>query len=290
MPKRLQIAAILALVIVDVVAVAVAVIHVNSTPAGSSLLLPTETPSTETTPPAAPKAANGIAVSAETILLYSSGSCHKPRSAKLEISSDRGATFDELTLPVDTNGDLLATSIADVALTSKGISLVGRDADCHLTRFVTTDSGQNWVAAKSVATWLAYGGKVMTPTGSVVDPGCAAASVWASSRLSVRAVCDDGRIRATENGGQTWSGPGALSGGTAGVFVTVKDGFASGSSADCASRAFHTTDGGAKWAPLGCIDKDKKVSAMAGDSGLLAALIDGTVYASSDAGATWTQS
>ena len=295
--KSLKITAIVLFVFVDLVAAAFAIRHVNQRPVsqGSSLSVPTETPSATVSTSVDPKTEDptGLVVTGNVMARFVRGSCDDPAMASLELSTDSAANFKEIALPLaaksDANGDRSAavTSIRGVTLTTPAeLSIVGTDADCKSYRYVTENGGQDWKRTDTGDEWYVDGAKVVTPAGRA-DAQCEVSSVWPISERNARVGCKDGQIRGTDDAGDTWVGLGALDGLSAVSFSTIRDGFGIAKTDGCASRVYATGSAGGNWEPLGCISDTKTAVAIGGAAALLAALVDGDVYVSTDQGESW---
>lgn len=297
MTKSLKITAIVLFVIVDIVAAAFAIKHVNNRPAsqGSSLAVPSETPSATTPTTLEPKQIDttGLVVTGNVMARFVRGSCDDPAKASLELSIDQAKNFKEIALPLaedsDASGDRAAAVMAILGVTLKTpteLSMIGADAECKAYRYTTKDGGQEWKRAGSINDWYVDRDKVVTPIGAA-DAECEALSAWPISDRNARVGCKDGQIRGTDDAGETWVGLGFLDGLNAVSFSTIRDGFGIAKTDDCASRAYSTGSAGGNWEPLGCIDKSKSAAALGGADVLLGALVDGDVYVSTDQGRTW---
>lgn len=297
MTKSLKITAIVLFVFVDLVAAAFAIRHVNQRPAsqGSSLSVPTETPSATVSTSADPKTERptGLVVTGNIMARFVRGSCEGPSTPSLELSIDQAANFKEIALPLaaksDANGDRSAavTSIRAVTLTTPTeLSIVGTDADCKSFSYATENGGQDWKRTDTGGKWYVDGANVLTPQGPA-DAQCEVLSVWPISDRNARVGCKDGQIRGTDDAGDTWMGLGALDGLSAVSFSTIRDGFSIAKADGCASRVYATGSAGDNWEPLGCISDTKTAAAIGGAPVLLGALVDGDVYVSTDQGESW---
>ena len=297
MTKSLKITTIVLFVVVDLIAAAFAIRHVNQRPAsqGSSLAVPAESPSATVSTSADPKTdvPTGLVVTGNVMARFARGSCDDPAVARLELSTDRAANFKEIDLPLaaesEDNGDPSAavTSIRAVTLTTPTeFSIIGTDADCTSFSYVTENGGQDWRRTDTGDEWYVDGDNVLTPQGPAVAD-CEVLSVWPISDRNARVGCKDGQIRGTDDAGDTWVGLGALDGLSAVSFSTIRDGFGIAKTDGCASRVYATGSAGGNWDPLGCISDTKTAVAIGGAPVLLGALVDGDVYVSSDQGESW---
>lgn len=295
--QKFKLAAIALFVMVDLVAVAFTIRHVNQRPVsqGAPMTVPTETRSVPVPKPAEAKAEKptGLAVKNDVVARFVKGACDNPTVAGLELSTDRAASFKEIALPLEANADadgdrsVAVTSILDVAVkSSTELSIIGTDVNCKSYLFTTKSGGEDWKRAATGSAWFVAKDMVVSPAGTM-DPECDALSVWPISDRNARVGCKDGQIRGTDDSGVTWIGLGVLEGLSAISFSTIRDGVSIAADADCASRVLFTASAGGNWAPLGCIDKNKKGAAIGGTAGTLAALVDGNVFVSADQGKTW---
>ncbi|MGZ5369773.1 MAG: hypothetical protein ACXWXV_12255 [Aeromicrobium sp.] len=300
MKQWLKLTAIVVFLIVDIVAAAFVIRNVNQRPAseGSSLAVPTETPSATTSATAEPSSEGpaGLIVSGNLVARFTKGSCDDPSRTSLELSTDQAANFTEIALPLDAkpdaNGDRNAavTSIVDVTLKSPTVlSIIGTDTDCRTYSYATKDGGEDWKRAGAAGSWFVDKDQVAAP-GGMVDPECEALSLWPISDRNARVGCKDGQIRGTDDAGETWVGLGFLEGLTAVTFSTIRDGIGTADDGACASRSYSTGSAGNEWEPLGCIDKNKRAAAIGGAAELFAALVDGDVFVSTDQGQNWKKS
>lgn len=295
--KSLKITAIVLFVIVDLAAAAFAIKHVNNRPVsqGSSLAVPSETPSATAPTTEEPKQTDptGLVVTGNVMARFVRGSCDAPSTTSLELSIDQAANFKEIALPLDENSDAngdraaAVTSILGVTIkTPTELSIVGTDADCKSYSYATEDGGQEWKRGDTGDDWYVDGDKVVTPDGPA-DAECEVLSVWPISDRNARVGCKDGQVRGTDDTGDTWVGLGALDGLNAVSFSTIRDGFGIAKTDDCAARAYATGSAGGNWEPLGCISDSKTAVAIGGAAVLLGALVDGDVYVSTDQGKSW---
>lgn len=296
--KSLKISMIVLFLVVDLVAAAFTIRHVNKRPVAQEISLIVRSTSPSAITPATTSTGStpdGLVITGGIMARYVSGSCDAPEIAGLAISTDKAATFKEITLPLEakTGADgrrsALVTSILGVTVTAADeFSLIGTDADCNAQRYTTKNGGQDWAHADAIDDWYVDNLNVVTPAGPS-DAECEVSSVWAISDRNARVACKDGQIRGTDDGGSAWVGMGSLNGMEAASFSTIRDGFAIAKDTDCDSRAFSTKAAGGQWQPLGCIQADKTGAAISGSADLLGAIVDGAVYVSTDQGTTWKQ-
>lgn len=206
-----------------------------TTPVATTATLPTPTPpaptsasSTTTAPPttpasqpsaapaAVPVARLVSALDATTAWRASAGSC-AAGGARVEVTTDGGATWTRLRSP--------ARAVARVQPLSRTAAFViGAGTECTPRQFATKDAGQSWEPPTTVsggwARRLDEPTQVLAPRAARATP-CGAAAVVDLARTSAtqaEALCASGSVVATDDGGQTWadagSAPGAIALGT----------------------------------------------------------------------------
>ena len=299
MKQRLKIMTIVVLVIVDLIAITLAVRHSSQMPPASvSSKVPlTSTPSSAktTTPPPEAASPTGLSVVGNSIGRFAAGTCDGTGSAKLEVSADGGSTFAEVALPLaakTTAGGKQATAVArilslDLASATE-MTLIGDSAACKPSSWTTSDAGKSWKQASSSSDWYIDGNKVGTLAGEV-DSGCEPVSVAAVSDRNAKVACKDSKIRGTDDAGQTWVALGSLDGVVSVSFETVANGVAVAKTSKCAAQSYSTGSAGGSWQETGCIDTKTPASAIGGTSALLAALVGPKTLVSVDQGATWKE-
>ncbi len=135
--------------------------------------------------------------------------------------------------------------------------LVGRDDDCKVARWTSTDAGRSWSQSiGSGGSWylapsptqravFAPGGRRPTPcvpTGiSTIDAGV------------VRLLCEDGKILGTSDGGDSWVTLGRLDGAVSIRFTSPGDGVALAAQDGCPAAVMETSDGGTSWSRQTCL-------------------------------------
>ncbi len=281
--RILKLSGIVVLVIVDLIAIVLAVRHTNQDPPNDN-----HSAVTQTSPPTSPATENpvaaaptGLSVSGTSIVRFSAGACDSSGKAGIEVSSDRGATFAAAALP---DG---ATRILSVDLTSAtALSLLGETKACKPVQWTSNDAGKTWQKEPTAVGWYVEAGKVGTPEGAV-DPGCTAVSVSVVSDRNAKVACTSGSIRGTDDAGKTWVALGRLDGVSGTVFVTVGTGFALAKTPQCAAQSYSTASAGGTWEPTSCLDKTDPGVAIDGSTKLLAALVGQKLYVSDDQGKTW---
>jgi hypothetical protein len=305
--RKLGIVVVALMVAADLTLVGLAIRHVSgdstpladvvSTPSPKSTR-PTPPPSRGSRPTAKPSA---TAPSAEPVLVdigagqamarATVGTCGDGGGA-IELSPDGGRTFRRAALPgADVILRVASTDADDTYVVATG-------ADCaEVTTYVTTNGGADWEPAEgSEGSWhrLAEpGDQIHAPSGNVSVPCEGKATVRGFSTLSTYqayALCTDGAVLATDDGGESWTGRGELDGAGDLDFVTEQTGLAAVTGeGDCAGIAVRATaDGGRTWEARACVETPVQGVPDISADGDRAYLGVGTaVWFSEDRGATW---
>ena len=158
----------------------------------------TETPTPEPPPPGGPQ--NLTIADDDAIFRIHGGSCDGKESPAITVSTDNGATFDDVGLPED-----IRTVFALTAKDADTLDLVAAPKSCKPQRFVSTDGGDIWEAAEGAEVWfLGPRARVTSPVG-VVDPGCTEnLSLSAPNPDTARVFCASGVLLASNDAGETW--------------------------------------------------------------------------------------
>ncbi len=242
---------------------------------------PASTP--ETVPPGGPQ---GIAIADDgSIFRFYSGSCDGDTGPGVTVSTDEGATFDEVSLP-----DAVRSIFTLTAKTADDVELVAAGKDCKPQRRVTADAGAGWRTVQGVDAWYLQPGTddVYSPLGAV-DPGCIkTVAVAPVGRARSRAFCATGVVVGSADTGRTWQRLGALERAKAGTFLTADLGYALAPDGTCRTRVFSSQNRGATWAPAGCLDAAPG-QAIAAHRDLVAAIAGDDVWVSKDGGRTWAK-
>lgn len=175
---------------------------------------------TTTTPPARSTEATAVpvarlvsALDAATAWRASTGACDRG-GATLEITSDGGQTWTKLRSP--------ARAIARVQpLDATRVFTVGAGPDCTLKQYASSDAGLTWQAPTTIsggwARRLDEPTQVLAPKDSAARP-CGDGAVLDLSRTSAseaQALCADGSVVLTRDGGSTWTDSGDAPGAVA---------------------------------------------------------------------------
>jgi photosystem II stability/assembly factor-like uncharacterized protein len=306
--RKLGIVLVALMVAGDVVLVYLAVRHVggDSAPLADVVATPWPTP-TKTLPPSPdPKPTakpRRTPPSAERVLVDIGagramsravvGACGKGGGA-VELSPDGGRTFSRASLP---GADVIlrvASTDADDAY------VVATDEECaDVTTYVTTNGGADWDPVDgSEGSWhrLAKAGdQIHAPSGTVNVPCAGSTTVRGFSTLSTYqayALCTDGMVLATDDGGESWSERGELEGATDLDFVSEGRGLAvvMGRRSCAGIAVLATGDGGESWESRACVETSElgmpDISAD-GDRAYIG--LGKRVWYSADRGATWGQ-
>lgn len=134
--------------------------------------------------------------------------------ATLEFSDDGGASWQEVSSP--------AATISRVQPLSSGRGfIVGAEDGCGQSEFSTADGGATWVGPRQlVGGWarkLDVPSEVLTPQSAAASP-CGGGPVLDLSRTSAEqaeALCQDGSVMVTNDGGLTWGDSGSAEGAVA---------------------------------------------------------------------------
>ena len=229
------------------------------------------------------------------LMRVTAGSCSKEGRPQLEVSTDGGESFDEMAVPVLAGSEELRpptvrTIMTATAKSPEELSVVAGDDDCKPAQYDTSDGGASWEKADKVGIWYLSdaGDEVLTPDGAV-DPGCDANSLSYLGDGDARVTCEGSFIRATADGGKTWTVLGSLDGVRAAVFPDPRLGFAVAPSGECSSASFSSSDGGLTWQEQACIEEKDKFGVLTGNGGRLVTGDADTVLVSEDRGEKWSK-
>lgn len=306
---RLGMAALAGLVFVDVVLVALAVVHVQGTEeaaqqdiaqnGGSQTPGPTSNrPGPDDPESPAPDQPEGSQTlvdigDGDAVARAVSGVCGQG-GAKVELSLDGGTTFQESSV-------IGAEVILRVASTdAEETWLVGTDRNCEQTSiYTTTNGGGSWsVDEGSGEAWHTMpepAAAVNAPGGEVEVPCAEGQNVTSLSTLDTTvafAMCDDGAVLGTSDGGNEWTEAGTVPGGLDVDFVDTSVGLAVATGDEsCAGVAVMLSeDGGVSWDQAGCIETEATDNADISTNGDGAYVsVGSSIWYSSDGGSTWEQ-
>lgn len=195
--------------------------ELNTTPMPpTSTRVPTSTTAPATTTASPGGGAQGVPVArlvssldAATAWRATAGSCNRG-GATLERTSDGGQTWTKVQSP--------ARAVARIQpLDATRAFAIGAGTDCALRQYASRDSGLTWLAPTVVsggwARQLAEPTQVLAPQSSAAVP-CSKGVVLDLSRISAteaQALCADGSVVVTEDGGVTWADSGDAPGAVA---------------------------------------------------------------------------
>lgn len=289
MRQRLKIASVVALVAANLALLFLVGQKMVDSRVEADDRLPPRAPSapatTDTEPPrAAPGGRQALVVTEDVIFRLFSGSCDGKEGAEITVSSDTGATFDDVGLPEEVRSVFsLAARNAD------DLDLVAAGEDCEPARYVSTNGGSRWEAAEGADVWfmVPQTKQVTSPEGQV-NPGCTEnLTISALTDRTARVFCASGALIGTDDGGRTWSRLGTLDGVRAAAYVTRTRAFALAPDGGCATGSYTSDDAGRTWDPVACLDA-APARALAASGDVVVALVGGDILVSEDAGRTWT--
>ena len=131
------------------------------------------------------------------------------------VTSDGGKTWEKTKSP--------ARAVIRVQpLDADRVFAIGAGASCELKQYASNDLGVSWLAPSAVsggwARQLDEPTEVLTPQDDRAQPCGASTDVIDLSRTSAsqaQALCADGAVKVTNDGGQTWTDAGTVKGGLA---------------------------------------------------------------------------
>lgn len=292
MSQRLKIAFIVTLVLVNAGLVFLVREKMADSRAEAGKATPTVAPRTSETsatpgpePTGAPGGQQSLTVADDdAIFRIYGGSCNGKDLAGITVSTDSGATFDDVGLPADIRAVFMLT-----AKDADTLDLVAAPQSCEPQRFVSTDGGEVWEAAEGADVWfLGPQNRVTAPVGAV-EPGCTETlTLSAPIRDTARVFCASGVLIGSTDAGETWARLGSLDGVKAAAYATTRRGFALAPDRGCATGSYATDDAGRTWTSTGCLDAAPG-RALAANADLVAAIAGDAVYVSSDGGRTWAK-
>jgi photosystem II stability/assembly factor-like uncharacterized protein len=308
MNKRLATVGLGAFLLADIVLVALAlrpppVNTLTAGPTGTAVSVvsptpePTDEPTDESTPeptsaPPTTTAPSGpvpvqrmvVGLDARRAWRASAGTCDGGKSL-LQVTTDGGRTWDDATSP--------SKAIARIQPLAGGSGFVyAAGADCALQEWTTKDDGKTWAGPKRiVGGWtrqIAEPTQLTTPAKDAMQP-CGDAPVIDLSRTSAEqaeALCADGNVVVTNDGGASWDDSGSAPGAVAltnrleGEILTT---YAARVVAGCAGVQIVKVIQGKPAVPLTCVKTT--VPTDAGQIGISAAPAAGWLVVGDE---TWT--
>jgi photosystem II stability/assembly factor-like uncharacterized protein len=288
--QRLKIAVVATLVLVNVALVFLIREKMADSRAEAARATPAVAPTTTVlTPTPEPTSRPGgqqslTVADDDAIFRIHGGSCDGRDRPAITVSTDTGATFDDVGLPEDMRAVFMLT-----AEDADTLDLVAAPQGCEPQRFVSTDGGESWEAAEGADVWfLGPRARVTAPVG-VVDPGCTETlTLSAPNPDTARVFCASGVLIGSNDAGETWFRLGALDGVKAAAYARGRQGYALAPDGGCATGSYATQDAGRTWTAAGCLDAAPG-RALAANRNLVAAIAGDAVYVSEDGGRTWTK-
>jgi len=211
------------------------------------------------------------------------------RRATAELSKDGGVSWRATRVPLRA---LLRVSVTSAT----NAWVIGLNDRCSPTLARTRDGGRTWVRTNTRGTWHVLPGprsrRLHAGDGSVASPcppGALDHLAVAGFSAAV-AVCGDGRLHGTRDGGRSWQRRGRVPRG-AQVSFDGGRGFAAAQSPGCAGvTVLASTDGGRSWRRRGCVKGAMPPAAVAFSDPTRGLLLAGDQsYATKDAGRSWAR-
>ena len=288
MPQRLKIILIVALVLANAGLLYLLKEKTDDSRADSEkapTVAPTTSAAPEPEPTGAPGGPQSLSIADDdSIFRIHGGSCDGKDGSAITVSTDSGATFDDVGLPEDVRAVFMLT-----AKDADTLDLVAAPQSCEPQRFVSTDGGEAWEAAEGADVWFLDQRRNVTAPVGKVNPGCTNTQTLAAVDAdSARVLCASGAVLASNNGGESWANIGTLDGVKAAAYITKRRAFALAPDGGCATGSYETDDAGRTWTAAGCLDAGPG-RALAANRNLVAAIAGDAVYVSEDGGRTWTK-
>jgi len=287
--QRLKIAVIVTLVLVNAALVILVREKMADSRAEAAKATPAVAPTSAESPTPEPSSRPGgpqtlTVADDDAIFRVHGGSCDGKDSPAITVSTDNGATFDDVGLPEDMRAVLMLT-----AKDADTLDLVAAPQGCEPQRFVSTDGGETWEAAEGADVWfLGPRARVTAPVG-VVEPGCTETLTLSAPNPDIaRVFCASGVLIGSNDAGETWFRLGVLEDVKAAAYATGRRGYALAPDGGCATGSYATEDAGRTWTATGCLDAAPG-RALAANRNLVAAIAGDAVYVSEDGGRTWTK-
>ena len=224
--------------------------------ADAAKVSPSVAPATSATPTPEPTREAGgeqsLAVARDdAIFRIYGGACSGKDVAGITVSTDSGATFDEIGLPGRHAGGL---HVDGGGFPTHSISSPPTRVASHSGSFPLM-GGRGWEAAEGADVWfLDEKNRVTAPVG-VVDPGCdETLTLSVPNRKTARVFCATGVLIGTTTAGRTWNRLGSLDGIRAAAYVDGRRAFALAPDGGCVTGTYSTNDAGRTWTAAGCLD------------------------------------
>jgi len=213
------------------------------------------------------------------------GSCDQSDLPVVEISTDRGRTFQRTRVP--NVAEVLKIWVDD----RNNFSVIGADRQCSAGLYVTRDGGGTWARSGGgdgfwyLALDRALPGLVHAPR-SLTEAPCDPLSLSTVDNAALRILCTNGQIIGTADEGSSWAAVGSLPGAAAVRFTSLGEGYAVAGRPTCPAAVLETVDSGSTWDRVTCLG-DGPPRAIAAEGDIVAAQVGGVLHVSADGGTTW---
>ena len=291
MKERLGLLVVVLLVVANVFLIPLAFQNAQGPAEGAGEPVPTGEESTDSGSTIAQDGTGGQPADAAPLLMASGGqlivgatrgSCAGGVDLYLGLSADRGKTLRTVEL------DPTVTAVLAIEVTDKRVVVLAADQACRTVGYESRDRGKSWKSVNPRGRWHLDGSpgakRVHSPDGPVPTP-CAPKAMSVVRNDVVRLLCPDGRILRNP-GGQSWASVGQVDGAVAIRFPTPETGFALARQRSCASAVMRTSDSGATWERVACLEGEP-ARGISGQDGTYAAVVGDSVKVSNDEGEHW---
>ena len=209
--------------------------------------------------------------------------CDDETDPYLRLSDDRGKSFRT----VELDSEVTAVLALEVMANDR-IVVLATDGSCRTVGYESRDRGRSWDSVTPKGRWhldkSPDARRVQSPDGSMATP-CVPRAMSTVRNDVVRLLCPDGRILSTPDE-QTWTVVGRLKGAAAFRFPIPDVGFALAPQANCEAAVMRTTDSGATWEQLTCLEGEPP-RGISGQDGRYAAVVGDSVQVSNDGAESW---
>jgi len=292
--------ALAALLLTDVTLVALALrgrVSASDAPAaptatavqGTPQPMPSVTPNKRRRVKPEPQPAPVLDLTASGVALRAPRGDCRTRRAEATLSTDGGKTWRTVRVPLRGLLRVSVTSATDAWV-------VGLNDRCSPALARTRDGGRTWARHHTGGTWHVLPGPRARHlhaghrnVASPCPPGALDHIAVVEFSAAV-AVCADGRMHATRDGGRSWNRRGTVPKG-AQVSFDADRGFAAAHSRSCPGVAvLASTDGGRHWRARGCVNGAKPPAAVVFSNASRGLLVTGDhAYATRNGGRSWAR-